>query len=216
MPRRREQPLEHRLLLTATFCLLAGGAVMVYSASSARTLLEGQGDGTLYLVKYLAYQHEPDESATELCFRVNETLDRARDAGIELLFQTQRQHLDRFWRDTDVHVEGAPLVEQAIRFNLFQLLQVSGGVAGYGIPAKGLTGRGYEGHYFWDTEIYVMPFLTYTAPNAARALIRHRYDMLDHARQRARQVGNRGARITAFDQTFTDQDGVGTRTGIRQ
>src|SRR3954447_8879643 len=50
-----QQPLEHRLLLTATFCLLAGGAVMVYSASSARTLLQGQGDGTMYLVKYLAY-----------------------------------------------------------------------------------------------------------------------------------------------------------------
>src|SRR5688572_6430068 len=51
----RQQPLEHRLLLTATFCLLAGGAAMVYSASSARTLLEGQGDGTAYLVKYLMY-----------------------------------------------------------------------------------------------------------------------------------------------------------------
>jgi cell division protein FtsW len=55
MSRQKQQPLEHRLLLTATFCLLAGGAVMVYSASSARTLLEGQGDGTTYLVKYLAY-----------------------------------------------------------------------------------------------------------------------------------------------------------------
>src|SRR3954453_13486574 len=54
-PRTRQQPLEHRLLLTATFCLLAGGAVMVYSASSARTLLQGQGDGTAYLVKYVAY-----------------------------------------------------------------------------------------------------------------------------------------------------------------
>ncbi len=52
---RPQQPLEHRLLLTATFCLLAGGAVMVYSASSARTLLQGQGDGTMYLIKYLAY-----------------------------------------------------------------------------------------------------------------------------------------------------------------
>ena len=52
---KKQQPLEHRLLLTATFCLLAGGAVMVYSASSARTLLEGQGDGTAYLVKYVAY-----------------------------------------------------------------------------------------------------------------------------------------------------------------
>jgi cell division protein FtsW len=55
MARRKQQPLEHRLLLTATFCLLAGGAVMVYSASSARSLLQGQGDGTAYLVKYLAY-----------------------------------------------------------------------------------------------------------------------------------------------------------------
>src|SRR6478609_11605437 len=52
---KQQQPLEHRLLLTATFCLLAGGAVMVYSASSARTLLQGQGDGTMYLIKYLAY-----------------------------------------------------------------------------------------------------------------------------------------------------------------
>jgi cell division protein FtsW len=52
---KKPQPLEHRLLLTATFCLLAGGAVMVYSASSARTLLQGQGDGTAYLVKYVAY-----------------------------------------------------------------------------------------------------------------------------------------------------------------
>jgi cell division protein FtsW len=52
---KRPQPLEHRLLLTATFCLLAGGAVMVYSASSARTLLQGEGDGTAYLVKYVAY-----------------------------------------------------------------------------------------------------------------------------------------------------------------
>ena len=52
---KQQQPLEHRLLLTATFCLLAGGAVMVYSASSARTLLQGDGDGTAYLVKYLAY-----------------------------------------------------------------------------------------------------------------------------------------------------------------
>src|SRR4051812_38407731 len=55
MGRKRQQPLEHRLLLTATFCLLAGGAVMVYSASSARTLLEGEGDGTAFLVKYLIY-----------------------------------------------------------------------------------------------------------------------------------------------------------------
>ncbi len=53
--RRRPRPVEYNILFTATLCLLAAGAVMVYSASSARTLLEGQGDGTTYLVKYLGF-----------------------------------------------------------------------------------------------------------------------------------------------------------------
>jgi alpha,alpha-trehalose phosphorylase len=105
----------------------------------------------------------------------------------------QRSFLDDFWRRSDVLTEGAPLLQQAIRFSLFQLAQATARVEGFGVPAKGLTGRGYEGHYFWDTEIYVMPFLTYTAPQLAKNLLRHRYAMLDHARRRARQVGQRGA-----------------------
>ena len=62
-----------------------------------------------------------------------------------------------------------------------------------GVPAKGLTGHGYEGHYFWDTEIYVLPFLIYTSPHVARNLLRFRYRMLDAARARAREVNQQGA-----------------------
>ena len=70
--------------------------------------------------------------------------------------------------------------------NLFQLFQATARAEGHGVPAKGLTGRGYEGHYFWDTEIYLLPFLTYTAPRIARNLLRFRHSHLDKARERAR------------------------------
>jgi alpha,alpha-trehalose phosphorylase len=80
-----------------------------------------------------------------------------------------------------------------VRFNLFQLLQASARAEGLGVAAKGVTGRGYEGHYFWDTEIYVVPFLVHTQPAWARQLLEFRCGMLPAARERAREVGHRGA-----------------------
>ena len=76
---------------------------------------------------------------------------------------------------------------------MFQILQASARTDGLGIPAKGLTGSGYEGHYFWDTEIYVLPFLIYTSPQIARNLLKFRHAMLDQARQRAAEVNQKGA-----------------------
>ena len=83
--------------------------------------------------------------------------------------------------------------QQAIRFNLFHMCQATARAEGVGVPAKGLTGPGYEGHYFWDTEIYVLPFLTYTKPRIAQNLLRLRHANLDRARQRAREVNQKGA-----------------------
>jgi len=84
-------------------------------------------------------------------------------------------------------------IQQAIRFNLFHILQASARAEDTGVPAKGLTGQAYEGHYFWDTEIYLLPFLTYTSPRIAKNLLMFRYKMLTQARARARQLGHRGA-----------------------
>lgn len=150
-------------------------------------------DETVKLVKYLAYHHDKDESVSELVFRAVETLERAASQGTEAIFAEQQRFVEDFWTRGDVIVDGAPLLQQAVRFNLFQLLQVSARVWGYGVPAKGLTGRGYEGHYFWDAEVYVMPYLTYVAPHLAKNLLQHRYEMLDKARQRAREVNETGA-----------------------
>ena len=94
--------------------------------------------------------------------------------------------------------EGTPerdelAVQQAIRFNLFSLAQASARADQQGVGAKGVTGSGYEGHYFWDTEIYVIPFLTYTTPDAARNLLHFRNRMLPAARHRAREMAQSGA-----------------------
>jgi alpha,alpha-trehalose phosphorylase len=110
--------------------------------------------------------------------------------------------MDDFWRRSDVRVRDVRddrtkrttvEIQQAIRFNLFHILQASARAESAGVPAKGLTGQAYEGHYFWDTEIYLLPFLTYTSPWIAKNVLAFRYKMLPQARARAKQLGHRGA-----------------------
>jgi alpha,alpha-trehalose phosphorylase len=146
-----------------------------------------------HLTKLVAYHFHACDGIEELCARTGRTLDRGMEIGRDRLFEEQREHLDGFWSRADVRVEGDPAVQQVIRFNLFEVFQAAVRVAGAGVAAKGQTGRGYEGHYFWDTEIYVMPFLIYTLPRVAKSLLRFRYQMLEAARARARELGNRGA-----------------------
>jgi alpha,alpha-trehalose phosphorylase len=122
--------------------------------------------------------------------------------GFQQLLTAQEQYMDDFWRRSDVQVRDVQEdrtkrttveIQQAIRFNLFHMLQASARAEDAGVPAKGLTGRAYEGHYFWDTEIYLLPFLTYTSPRIAKNLLTFRHKMLPQARERARQLGHRGA-----------------------
>jgi alpha,alpha-trehalose phosphorylase len=84
-------------------------------------------------------------------------------------------------------------IQQAVRYNLFTLAQASARTDGLGVPAKGVTGSGYEGHYFWDTEVYVVPFLNYTVPEVARNVLHFRSVMLPAARERAREMASGGA-----------------------
>jgi len=145
------------------------------------------------LTKYLTYHSSRRTAPEALGERVERTLDRAMAAGFERLAAGQRKYMDDFWRRSDVEVEGDPAIQQAIRFNLFHIIQAAGRAEGAGIPAKGLTGDGYEGHYFWDVEIYVLPFLVYTTPRIAKNLLKFRWSMLDKARERAAQVNQKGA-----------------------
>ena len=145
------------------------------------------------LTKLLAYRWSADTDAAVLDEAVATSLDMAAAIGFEGLQSAQHALLDDFWRDADVELEGDDEIQQALRFGLFHLFQAAVHAGGRPIPAKGLTGAGYSGHAFWDTETFVLPVLIYTAPGLARNALRWRSATLGHARARARELGLRGA-----------------------
>ena len=156
----------------------------------------------IQLTKYMVYHTSDKASPEELCGRTEWTMDRMMVQGFQQLLGSQEQFMDDFWRRSDVRVKdvredrtkrSTVEIQQAIRFNLFHILQASARSEDAGVPAKGLTGQAYEGHYFWDTEIYVLPFLIYTSPRIAKNLLTFRYKMLPQARARATELGHRGA-----------------------
>lgn len=154
--------------------------------------IEAEPQVPITLTKTVAYHTSRGVPPRELLDRCDRTLSRAKAAGIERLRADQAAWLADFWTRSDVVVEDDE-IQQAVRWNLFQAAQASARAEGVGIPAKGVTGSGYGGHYFWDTEIYVLPFLTYTRPEATRAALRFRYQLLDAARRRAAELSQHGA-----------------------
>lgn len=145
------------------------------------------------LTKLVSFHTAATVPPRELIDRCERTLARTHEEGVAHQYAAQSAWLEAFWARADVEVPGQPEVQQAIRWNLFSILQASARAEGQGIAAKGVSGSGYGGHYFWDTEIYVMPFLTYTMPWAARNALRFRYNLLDSARSRARELSQKGA-----------------------
>jgi alpha,alpha-trehalose phosphorylase len=148
------------------------------------------------ITKYATYHTSRSVPAPELVDRCRLTLDRAVRDGFDLLAAAQRANLERFWDRADVRVRtrlNPVRQQQAVRWNLYQIGQASWRAEGAGVPAKGLTGQAYEGHYFWDTDVYVLPFLSYTEPRIAQNLLRFRHSMLGRARERAAQMSQRGA-----------------------
>jgi alpha,alpha-trehalose phosphorylase len=106
-------------------------------------------------------------------------------------YEAQERYLEKFWDTGDVRLEGDASLQSAITYNLYQLIQSVGKDPHSNVAAKGLSGEGYEGHYFWDTEMYIEPYFLLTRPELARNLIAYRYTTLDAARENARILGHR-------------------------
>ncbi|HTF09703.1 MAG TPA: glycosyl hydrolase family 65 protein, partial [Asanoa sp.] len=147
----------------------------------------------LRIVKYLAYGWSSLRSRPALRDQAAAALSGARYTGWDGLLEGQRGYLDDFWDSADVEVEGDPDCQQAVRFGLFHVLQASARAERRAIAGKGLTGTGYDGHAFWDTEGFVLPLLTYTTPRAAADALRWRASILDIAKERAAQLDLDGA-----------------------
>jgi alpha,alpha-trehalose phosphorylase len=156
----------------------------------ALTLQAGE---RLRVVKLLAYGWSGSRTEPAIRDQVSAALTSARAQGWDGLVRQQREALDAFWAGADVYLEGDPVLQQAVRFGLFHVLQSGARAERRAIAAKGLTGPGYDGHAFWDTEGFVLPVLTLTVPHAARDALRWRHSILDKARERARVLGLQGA-----------------------
>ncbi|HWN21223.1 MAG TPA: hypothetical protein VNP93_04575, partial [Gaiellaceae bacterium] len=147
----------------------------------------------LRLVKFVAYGWSSQRSLPAVRDLVVAALAEARHTGWDGLLAAQREYLDDFWDRADVELDGDTELQQALRLALFHVLQAGARAEQRAIAAKGLTGPGYDGHTFWDTERFVLPVLTYTVPKAAADALRWRHSTLDLAQERARQLSLEGA-----------------------
>ncbi|MGN6739967.1 beta-phosphoglucomutase [Dyella sp.] len=186
--------MQRHRLDPALYCRYGGhgpnGVVQLHEGA----LLPGQ---TITLEKYVAYAwtapHGEDSDAALLA-RAGQALRHAQAQTFAGLMDIQQRALAPLWERADLAIEGDPRAEQSLRFNLFHVFQSSGRDGNSSAAAKGLTGEGYEGHYFWDAEAFMLPALVNAAPELARGMLVYRYRTLDRARAHAREMNHaRGA-----------------------
>jgi alpha,alpha-trehalose phosphorylase len=161
-------------------------------ARASFTCEAGPGN-PLRVIKLLGYGWSSRRSMPAVRDQVEGALTGAKHTGWDALLKAQRQFLDAFWSRADVEIGGEPRLQQALRFGMFHVLQAGARAEGRAIAAKGLTGSGYDGHAFWDTETFVLPMLTHAVPHAAAHALSWRHSTLPLAKERAAQLGLKGA-----------------------
>jgi len=199
---------------------------MGYKVAVAETISCDFGDCTIvseekYIMRKISVQAKANEVYTFVKYatiyttrdKVNNPVDfaieessRAKMVGYVALMQEHTEVWDRKWKDSDIIIEGDENAQLALRYSIYHLLAI----APYhtdevSIPARGLSGQVYKGAVFWDTEMFMLPFFTYTDPKSARNLLRYRYKTLDGARRKAKEYGYRGA-FYAWESQDTGDD----------
>lgn len=147
----------------------------------------------LGLVKALGYSSSLDLPEDRLAGHATALAQEAASVGFDGLAREQTQILDAFWDTADVELRGDEALQQGVRYSLFSVFQSAGRDGRTGLAAKGLTSEGYHGHFFWDTEVFSLPFLARTQPEIARALLSFRIRTLPQARARAAEMNEDGA-----------------------
>ncbi|MFC3650275.1 beta-phosphoglucomutase [Dyella humi] len=158
------------------------------------------GDSVV-LEKFVAYawsRPEGGDTEASLLDAVATTLERALTLDFDMHRAEQARSCATFWQAADLEIHGDSAVEQALRFNLFHLLQSVGRDGSGSAAAKGLTGEGYEGHYFWDAEAFILPVLALTSPERARSMLEYRVNTLDRARNHAREMNHPAGALYAW------------------
>lgn len=156
------------------------------------------GAGVVEFVKIAAYVSDFGDQALDLQALAAELHDKAARLALPALEAEQERRLSDYWRGAALGLQGQPRLERAVRFNMFQLLQATGAGGHLSLCAKGQTGEGYEGHYFWDAEIFGLPLFAFTDAERARDMLRYRCRTLDQSRRNARMLGHRRGALIAW------------------
>jgi len=187
---------------TRNSALEMAASMLCHSADADGETIEINGDlGNRYWIdatagqRYsldtvIAYVDSRTTASTELLSHAQTLAHDALKIGLAALLDEQRAFLDRFWANADIEIDSDDGAQYAARFALFHLLQSTGADGISSIAAKGVTGSGYDGHYFWDAETYVFPFWLFSDPSTARSMLEYRISTLPAARQRAREMGH--------------------------
>lgn len=150
----------------------------------------GIKDEEVIFEKYVIYTSSIDIEKEKMKKFVLDKLAIASEDGYDYAEKIQKEYMQKLWKNVDIEIEGDTKLQQGIRFNLFHIMQSAARDGKTGMGAKGLSGEGYEGHYFWDTEMYVIPVFVYTNPELAKSLLDYRYNTLNEARDRAKILGH--------------------------
>jgi len=151
---------------------------------------------SFYLCRHLSATSQQEQElsleaeSAKLIKQAGEDLIHAKQLGYQENLQTHKNLMAEFWQDSDVEIAGNDQHQLAIRLNMLHLTMSAGKDGHRNIAAKGLTGPGYDGHYFWDSEIYIIPYFIYTQPKVARSLLTYRYNGLAQAKIRAKEMGH--------------------------
>jgi alpha,alpha-trehalose phosphorylase len=163
-----------------------------YTGNKIAETFTGKASKTVTIVKSISYSYGRKEASDLIKKSLLQEMQTINHEKIEAVVERQKQFMDQFWYNSDVAIEGDEEVQLSLRYNLFQLLQSTGRDGMRSIAAKGLSGSGYEGHYFWDAETYVLPFFIYTNPDIARSMLKYRISIVEKAGKRAQVMGHKG------------------------
>ncbi|MFC6333717.1 glycoside hydrolase family 65 protein [Paenibacillus septentrionalis] len=185
--------------LTSKLSVSCAAAYSHSGAASSEHVTEGNkinykasfsSNSPLSFTKWNVYTDTLRHGEQSLQQAIHIAADLASSSSFEAQLKEQKQYLDDFWYRSDIVISNDEALQEGIRFNIYQLLQSAGRDEYSNIAAKGLSGEGYEGHYFWDTEIYMAPVFLLTQPDIAKQLLIYRHHILPFARQRAKEMGH--------------------------
>ena len=146
-------------------------------------------DSSVTLVKYCIYTDSIRNK--DVLSSAKKVWERVRKNGLRHYYEMQKIYLEDFWKCSGMTISGDDALNRSVAFNMYELLQSAAKDPYCSIAAKGLSGEGYEGHYFWDTEVFVLPFLILTNPKLAKMILNYRYHTLDKARENALLLGHK-------------------------